>query len=410
MAENDEEQQEEFDEIADDGAEMIEEKRRYLPLASSFCFDVSSRPAQATDKYSPVRLCAGILVGCAIIFLAVAPGFISPAFKTDVAAGGAAENASEVSWLFVVLGALLILRRLPMFFSKREFLIGNSVTSIVIQRPFEKKIRKSAPLSAYVGVRDRTRMVNWYGLISRTQHIIDLQHPDETKTIPLYVSYDGTGINDRWVRYAQLLKMPALFYTADECINVPLDDIQTSHPDLIKRGIIEIDEEGLYKLPQCVKINENDKYCRIGLKMRDGAFTLFAALLCLFSFFTMAGVSVVLSSYQHWNVSVLLSLLSGASLLLIVVPAAMFFRRRRLIVSNEGIRIQSVWLGFPSFGELIKPEELEYVKVVQSSHDKKHSVVIGANGQTTYVGRGAKKADLEWLCNFLNAKIRQFMN
>lgn len=399
------------EDFLEDGEKMYYETRRYLPLASRFCFDVTRRPAQAVDKYSLKSLITGIFVGSFLIFLGFAPNFFSSVstFKME-ASESVSQSISLESWLFFVLGGVLIFKRIVMSFSRREFLIGNSVVSIVIKRLFEKNTRKSAPLSAYLGVRDRTRMVTWYGLISRTQHIIDLQHPDETKTIPLYVSYDGTGINDRWVRYAKQLKKPALFYTADECINVPLDDIQTSHPELIKKGIIEIDETNLYKLPKSVKIIENEKQCVIRPQIRDGAFTLFAALLCIFSFFMIAGLTVILSSHLHLTNVMFLLILAIALLLLVIIPLALFLRRRKIIISPKGITIKSVWLGVPSLGELIKPDELEYVKIVQSSHDKKYSVVIGANGQTTHIGRGAAKTDLEWLCNFINAKIKRFMN
>ena len=402
-----------MDEIAN-VSELYYETRRYLPLASAFSFDLSHRPAEAVDKFMTRRIVVGILLGILLLVAGIAPNFFGRLSETSFLEKGLVDQATapssfSVSWLFVVLGCILIIVRVMMIFSRREFLIGNSVVSVVVKKPFEKSVRKSAPLSEYLGVRDRTRMVTWYGLISRTQHIIDLQHPDETKTIPLYVSFDGTGVNDRWVRYAKQLQKPALFYTADECINVPLEDIQTSHPDLIKKGIITIDEKDLYKIPGSIRISENKDKAVVMPKVRDGAFTLFAALLCLFSFFMIAGLTVILSSYLHLPGAALGTILVVALIVLVLIPLAMFLRKRQIVLSKEGVRIKSKWLGFPSFGMLIKPDELEYVKVVKSSHDLKYSLVIGANGQTTHVSRGAAKADLDWVCNFINAQIKRLM-
>lgn len=396
-----------------DVSELYYETRQYLPLATSFVFDLSNRPAEAVDKYSAKRIAGGLLLGALLVAAGVAPRFFGQISETSFLEKNLIDASQaqplSVSWLFVALGGLLILLRLIMIFSRREFLIGNSVVSIVIKKPFEKHARKSAPLSEYLGVRDRTRMLTWCGLISRTQHIIDLQHPDESKTIPLYVSFDGTGVNDRWVRYAKQLQKPALFYTADECINVPLEDIQTSHPDLIKKGIVEVNERNLYKIPSSMRISEKENGTLISPRMRDGALTLFAALLCLFSFFMIAGLTVILSSYLHLSGEASVALLIFALVMLVLVPGALFSRRRQVRVTKKGIAVRSKWFGVPFGSMLIKPDELEYVKVVKSSYDSKYSLVIGANGQTTHVGRGASKADLDWLCNFINAQIKRLM-
>lgn len=402
------------EETITDVSELYYETQRYSPLASSFVFDLSLRPAEAVDKYSVKRIVFGLLLGGLLLTAGIAPNFFGRLSDSSFLEKSLIDTAQEpssfsVSWMFVILGVVIILLRLMMIFSKREFLIGNSVVSVVVKKPFEKNMRKSAPLSEYLGVRDRTRMLTWYGLISRTQHIIDLQHPDESKTIPLYVSFDGTGINDRWVRYAKQLHKPALFYTADECINVPLEDIQTSHPDLIKKGIIPIEEKNLYKIPETMRIVEKENEAVISPRIRDGALTLFAALLCLFSFFMVACLTFILSSYLKLTGGALYAILVLALLLLVLVPLALFSRRRQVKVSKEGILVRSKWFGIPCAGDLVKPDELEYVKVVKSSRDFKYSLVVGANGHTTHVSRGAPKADLDWLCNFINAQIKRLM-
>ena len=96
-------------------------------------------------------------------------------------------------------------------------------------------------------------------------------------------------------------------------------------------------------------------------------------------------------------------------LLFISMPLALFFRRKRIIISSEGIRIKSKWLFFSSLGFLIKPEQLQYTYVIYGSNDSKYALVIGADGQTTHIGRGLSKEDLEWLRNFINIQIQNFM-
>lgn len=258
-------------------------------------------------------------------------------------------------------------------------------------------------LTEYLGVRYRTRIVNVLGLTSYTQHIIDLQHPNETKTIPLYITKDGENITQKWEELARQLQMPAVFNTAEGIIEIAPEDIQKALPDLITQGKISVSDKNLYKIPPSFKIVENADTCQIDPQPRQRFFCLFRnfMLLRLFSILFFGFIFHLTISY--------LPVILAALILFIMIPLSLFFRRKRIVISPNGIRVKSRWLFFPSFGFLIKPEELEYIYVIHNSYDFKYTLVIGADGQTTHIGRGLPKDDLEWLRNFINAQIKRFV-
>ena len=387
------------------------EKRRLRPLASFLDFDVSHRPTQAQDRISKKRVYVGILLGILVIVL----GFLSnvsseadPLISQEQKIA-LSDNVFSASWLFVTLGVFLIATRLLLLFYGRDFFIGHKFAAVVIQKPFERSNRMADPLKGYLGVRYRSRIVNVLGLTSYTQHIIDLQHPNEAMTIPLYITNDGNGISKKWRELAEQFKMPAIFNTADGIIEIPLEDIEKPVPELIAENKIPIDESCLYKVPTSFRIVEEDKFCQVDPQIRDSAFSKFSAVLCVLAFFLTAGFALIAASQPHQHDFSIIFIAVLAAVLLILVPVSLFFRKRRVVISKEGIRIKSRWIFFPSFGYLIKPDALESVYVVHNSYDFKYSLVIGADGQTTHIGRGLPKADLDWLRNFLSAQIKRFI-
>ncbi|MBR4126995.1 MAG: hypothetical protein IKR09_05435 [Alphaproteobacteria bacterium] len=394
-----------------EGLSVNEEKietRRLRPLASFLDFDVSRRPTQAKDRVSKRKVYTGIALGITLIALGFLGNFGT--IDNSLFAGkdsplpSESANVFSASWLFVGLGLFLIATRLSLMLYGRDFFIGHKFAAVVIQKPFEQSQRMADSLTEYIGVRYRTRIVNVLGLTSFTQHIIDLQHPNETKTIPLYITKNGENISKKWEELARQMQKPAIFNTADGIIEIEPQDIQKTLPDMISEGKISVSDRNLYKIPRSFKIIEDAESCQIDPQIRDSAFSLSSGIICFSLFFGILFLSFVL----HLPFSYFPILLVG-SVFFIIVPAALFFRRKRVIISAQGIRIKSKWLFFPSIGFLIKPEQLEYNYVIHNSYDFKYTLVLGADGQTTHIGRGLPKEDLDWLRNFINAQIKHFM-
>ena len=386
----------------------IIETRRLRPLTSFLDFDVSRRPTQAKDRVSKSKVCAGVIAGIVLIVLGFIGdfGFVGDALFPGKEAALSSDDAGvlSASWLFVALGLFLITTRLSLLFYGRDFFIGHNFAAVVIHKPFEKSQRLADSLSEYIGVRYRTRIVRILGLTSFTQHIIDLQHPNEIKTIPLYITKNGENVSRKWAELAQQMQMPAVFNTDDGIIEIAPQDIRKSLPDLINEGKVSITGENREKTPDSFKIVENAESCLIEPKIRDSAFSLFSAILCFSLFFAVLFLGFVL----HLPLSYF-PLLPAGSVLFVIVPLALFFRRKRVIISAQGVRIKSKWLFFPSIGFLINPEQLEYNYVIPNSYDFKYTLVLGADGKTAHIGRGLPKEDLDWLRNFINVQIKRFM-
>ena len=404
----------------DEMEELPEEERTYetrllRPLASFLELDVSRRPCQAWDRVSTARVYIGVFLGLLLICLGVLSNMTLTVESSDSLVLQQAlplpkgSGTFNTSLFFVGLGVFLIITRLLLLFYGREFFIGRNFAAVVIQKPFERSNRLADSLKGYMGVRYRSSVVNVLGLTSYTQHIIDLQHPNEAKTIPLYITRNGDGIRTKWKELALALEVPAIFNEADGITQIALDDLEKDYPTLIKEEKIPLTEENLYKVPKTFRIVQDETTCLIDPQVRDSAFSVFAAILCVCAFFAAAFFGFVLTVQSVISPASLLSLGMGAVTLFIVIPLGLFFRKRRLIISKEGIRVKSRWAFISSVGILIKPEEIDSINVIQSSYDLDYSLVIGADKKTTHIGRGISQQDLDWLENFMNNQIKRFM-
>ena len=389
------------------------EKRRLRPLTSYLDFDVTHRPTSARDRVSGKRVAVGFALG---LFL-IAVGFATELTRIDEdflglikdSSGDSVPGGFSASWLFVGLGAFIIVTRAVLLLYGRDFFIGHNFAAVVIQKPFEQSRRMTGALEDYIGVRYRTRVVSVFGLTSFTQHIIDLQHSNEAKSIPLYITSNGEGVSKKWEELARIMKMPAIFNTADGIVEIAPEDIQKSLPELIKRGKVKIDESILYKVPSSCRILEDKVSCRVDPLIRDSAFSKTSAVLCFCAFFFLAFTGFVCVAGAHDVSPVVWPLVTAGLVLFGLVPLCLFFRKKRIVISKNGVRIKSRWLLWPSVGVQIPPDKLEFIIVVPNSYDFKYSLVVGADGQTAHIGRGLPKEDLDWLANFIKEQVRRFI-
>ncbi len=387
--------------------EEIVEKRRIRPLASFLEFDLSNRPSLAKDRISKKRVYFGIFIGFMLIVLGVMPEiftsnhFISSQFEKTAVPNEL--SAFSASFFFIALGMLVIITRLILLTYGRDFFIGQKFASVVVKKPFEKGVRLADSLNEYLGVRYRTRNVNVFGMTSFIQHIIDLQHPNETKSIPLYVSRNAENIFKKWEEFARHFQMPALFNTVEGVLEIPPSHLDKNQALLIKENKKEISHDCLYKVPNSFKIVETSKMCQIDPQIRDSALSTFSLIILSFFLFFLLFLGLAMS--QALNLIFILYFGVG---LFVISFICLYFRKKRIVISKQGLRVKSRFIFFSSFGKLIKPEELRYLHVIQNSYLLKNILVIGAEEKTIHIGTGLPKEDLLWLENFINAQIERF--
>lgn len=100
------------------------------------------------------------------------------------------------------------------------------------------------PLGAYTGVRWReVKLVRSGNSSSRTIYyqIIDLQHPNPAKSIPIFVDRAKGDTRGVWEGYAKLLHLPALDERDGQVLVRNVEDLDKSIKELAQEGKVETD-------------------------------------------------------------------------------------------------------------------------------------------------------------------------
>ncbi len=127
------------------------------------------------------------------VFLAVA---LFVAFDTVTAIVGGGLVA-------VVIGFALWRRR------RHDLVRFEKDRVVVTERRFGRDLVWEAPYREFDGVNLRRRQAR-SGKTQTVYHIIELKHPDEQKTLPLFVEKTGKKPEQRWRDYADLFGLPPI--------------------------------------------------------------------------------------------------------------------------------------------------------------------------------------------------------
>lgn len=83
-----------------------------------------------------------------------------------------------------------------------------------------------------------------FGILNKNKYIVELVHRDPEKTIPLYISTDGTGIYQIWYYYAKRLNMPTVIDTDEGTVKREVPELDKSLKEyLFAKGLIAVYEE-----------------------------------------------------------------------------------------------------------------------------------------------------------------------
>ena len=95
-------------------------------------------------------------------------------------------------------------------------------------------------LRNYEGVRLRMEFFQ-FGILNKNKYIVELVHRDPEKTIPLYISTDGTGIYQIWYYYAKRLNMPTVIDTDEGTVKREVPELDKSLKEyLFAKGLIAV--------------------------------------------------------------------------------------------------------------------------------------------------------------------------
>lgn len=146
------------------------------------------------------------LIIFSVIWLVITAAIILPAVIGQV-------DDEPVLWIFLVvfpaIGLLVLGIGIRGYATKRSLTISRTSVKFSEKTWFGRLLEWEEPRSAYDGVRHETRIVR-RNKKSYTYQVIELVHPSDRRTVPLYVKRGSMVPRSQLEAYAEILEVPIL--------------------------------------------------------------------------------------------------------------------------------------------------------------------------------------------------------
>ena len=176
-------------------------------LSYDYQLNLDSVPTYSDDRLSLKLILPAIFLGLLMTLLALFEMFngMYEEGKWDYALD---ENTRaplfshlSVDFAFIVLGLGIIISAIVMYIRYKKIYFNGRTFSEDFRGVFGEVEMFRENINNYRGVRFRIEFFQ-YGIVNKNKYIIELEHRDPQKTIPLYISTDGRGIYQIWNYYA----------------------------------------------------------------------------------------------------------------------------------------------------------------------------------------------------------------
>ena len=375
-------------------------KQEPLPYGNRLELKLDKIPAKASDRMSSLFFTIGCFLGVILVLLgAYDLGNYSQNGHSDLASGlPDAQYESILNLKFfdvtlILIGLGIIFSFFEKFLTYRKVLFDGKNIECVTRFWNGKKSIIKEKISNYTGVRFRIEFVQ-SGLITRNKYIVELEHDNAQKNIPLYVSCKSKNIRQIWKKYAKAFNLPAVIMT-DEGLSVrKVMNLDKSVRELTKIGALKFNfDPDPSQIPDNIAVVwRSDKIVMKIRKLFWDAYNILA--LCLISFSFVLFVAWHLCGYTSWKGYALVSLIALLSLTVLL-------RKDKIVIKKYKIVKVHKFYSFSKKSGEIPKQQIEAVEVTLNPATGRSFVSIISDNKTLIFGKKLPLEDLRWIRNFL---------
>ncbi len=299
-------------------------------------------------------------------------------------------------------------------------IIGLALLANSIRMLLRRRIVKFEPAGVTVHERKLLSETEWYarysefeGVLLRehtrrnknsstTYQIIELKHPDPSKTLPLHVSTGTRPPRSAWESYGQKLALPALRQTADGIMGRDVSDFDQTLKMLGDAGKIDAGYDPSESIPDGLSVETTDAPHGEELKVTILANRFPLWLRALFFGFPAIFVAVGVLQPEVWPMSLFGGIFICAAYLVFrqtgKSPRTIRLTRDALTVSDSSFLLQEHETTF-------KLDEIEDLSVQASRSGMGLELRISSDRREGAAGHGLDRDALDWLRRYITAAI-----
>ena len=222
--------------------------RRRLPKHLSYDYQLKLEevPTKHADRMPLKVVMPGIILGLLMAVLGcfeLTGGMYDPeglGYTLDADTRAPLFSHTAVDAAFIIIGLGIVIGSIVSYVRYKKIFFNGKTFSVDLRGVFGENELFREFLRNYEGVRLRMEFFQ-FGILNKNKYIVELVHRDPEKTIPLYISTDGTGIYQIWYYYAKRLNMPTVIDTDEGTVKREVPELDKSLKEyLFAKGLIAV--------------------------------------------------------------------------------------------------------------------------------------------------------------------------
>ena len=377
-------------------------------LSYNYKLNLDNLPTKANDRLSLRVIIPAVIIGLVMALLGV--------FELNNVLYDGAESVFKIGknirqpfvghvvadYSFIILGLGIIAGAIIAHIRYKKIYFNGRIFDVDFKGVFGEVEMFDEHLRNYRGVRMRVEFCQ-FGILTKNKYIIELEHIDPEKTIPLYISTNSDGIFDIWHYYAKIFEKPAIMDTDEGLKVIDSWDLNKS----LKKYLVTTKQAANYTvvppLPKVFKyFQKNNKTVLVSKKSFWDILSSIAAIwLAVYSVALYAVFlnyqRIAASFHSHWLLNIGLFL----AVVLLVVCLLWLFRKEKIVIKDKRIILIYKFLLLSRKNGEVDIDALKDIEVMHSPVNNRYYLALISQYGVASFGAKMPLEHLRWVKKFL---------
>lgn len=377
-------------------------------LSYNYKLNLDDFPTKANDRLSLRVIIPAILIGLMMLLLGV--------FELNNALYAGAETVYKTTkvlhqplighlvadYAFIIIGLGIVAGAIIAHIRYKKIYFNGRIFDVDFKGVFGEVEMFSENLRNYRGVRMRVEFCQ-FGILTKNKYIIELEHIDPDKTIPLYISTNSIGVFDIWHYYAKRLEKPTIMDTDEGLKVIDSWDLNKSLKNYLVTTGKASDYAVVPQMPKVFKyIQRSDKTVLVSKKSFWDAISSIAAIwLAVYS----AALFLVFYNYPQIAETThsvwLLNIGLAIAVLLLVFCLLWLFRKEKIVIKDKRIILIYKFIFLSRKNAEVDIEALKDIEVMRSPVTNRYYLALISQYGVASFGAKMPLESLRWVKKFL---------
>lgn len=377
-------------------------------LSYNYKLNLDNFPTKANDRLSLRVIVPALVVGLIMMLLGV--------FELNNALYTGAETVYKsarvlhqplighlvADYAFIIIGLGIIAGAVIAHIRYKKIYFNGRIFDVDFKGVFGEVEMFSENLRNYRGVRMRIEFCQ-FGILTKNKYIIELEHIDPDKTIPLYISTNSIGVFDVWHYYAKRLEKPTIMDTDAGLKVVDSWDLNKSLKNYLVTSGKASDYAMVPPMPKVFKyIQRSDKTVLVSKKSFWDAISSIAAMWLL-----VYAIALFLVFYNYARIASTINyvwLFNGGltiATLLLIVCVLWLFRKEKIVIKEKRIILIYKFLLLSRKNGEVNIDALKDIEVLRSPVTNRYYLALISQYGVASFGSKMPLDNLQWVKKFL---------